>query len=62
MKNLELLFLLVIFSFSAQAQKQQIIALSNYDYKKIHFGMGLDFGQYNLINDLNDHLFVGQVK
>ena len=57
MKNLELLFLLVIFSFSAQAQKQQIIALSNYDYKKIHFGMGLDFGQYNLINDLNDRFY-----
>jgi hypothetical protein len=57
MRNVKLLFLLVIFSFSAQAQKQQIIALSNYDYKKIHFGMGLDFGQYNLINDLNDRFY-----
>ncbi|MDG1849472.1 MAG: porin family protein [Flavobacteriales bacterium] len=57
MKKLGLLSLLVIFSLSAFAQKQKIIALSNYDYKKIHFGMALDFGQYNLINDFNDSFY-----
>ena len=51
MKKLGLLSLLILLSFSAFAQKQKIIALSNYDYKKIHFGMALNFGFYNLVND-----------
>ena len=51
MKGSGLLFLLIIISFSASAQKQKIIALSNYDYKKVHFGMSLDFGFFNLVND-----------
>jgi hypothetical protein len=54
MKRSGLLFLLVILSFSAFAQKQKIIALSNYDYKKFHFGMALDFGFFNLVNDYKD--------
>lgn len=57
MKRLRLLFFLVLIGLSAFAQKQKIIALSNYDYKKIHFGMALDFGQYNLINDFNDRFY-----
>lgn len=57
MRKTGLLLLLVILSFSASAQKQKIIALSNYDYKPFHFGMALDFGFYNLINDYtNDYL------
>ena len=57
MRKLGLLSLLILFSFSAFAQKQKIIALSNYDYKKIHFGMALNFGFYNLVNDYtNDFL------
>ena len=51
MKRSSLLLLLIIISFSATAQKQKIIALSNYDYKKFHFGMSLDFGFFNLVND-----------
>jgi len=51
MKKSGLLFLLVILSFSAFAQKQKIIQLNNYDYKKFHFGMALDFGVFNLVND-----------
>jgi len=57
MKKLGLLSLLILLSFSAFAQKQKIIALSNYDYKKFHFGMALNFGFYNLVNDYtNDFL------
>ena len=55
MKRSGLLFLLIIISFSASAQKQKIIALSNYDYKKFHFGMSLDFGFFNLVNDYTDN-------
>ena len=51
MRKLGLLSLLILLSFSAFAQKQKIIALSNYDYKKFHFGMALNFGFYNLVND-----------
>ena len=57
MRKLGLLSLLILLSFSAFAQKQKIIALSNYDYKKFHFGMALNFGFYNLVNDYsNDFL------
>ena len=55
MKRSGLLFLLIIISFSATAQKQKIIAQSNYDYKKFHFGMSLDFGFFNLVNDYTDN-------
>ena len=55
MKRSGLLFLLIIISFSASAQKQKIIAQSNYDYKKFHFGMSLDFGFFNLVNDYTDN-------
>lgn len=51
MKKLGLFSLLLILGLSASAQKQKIVALSNYDYKKIHFGMSLDFGIFNLVND-----------
>ena len=45
MKRSGLLFLLIIISFSASAQKQKIIAQSNYDYKKFHFS-SLKNGDY----------------
>ena len=54
MKKSGLLFLLIIINFSASAQKQKIIALSNYDYKKFHFGMSLDFGVFDLVNDYSN--------
>ena len=51
MKKLSLLFILASIGFSVFAQKQKLIAQSQYDYKKFHFGMALDFGYYNLVND-----------
>tara|TARA_B110000977_G_scaffold194723_1_gene271864 strand:+ start:429 stop:1127 length:699 start_codon:yes stop_codon:yes gene_type:complete len=54
MKKLSLLILITLISFSAFAQKQKLIAQSQYDYKKFHFGMALDFGYYNLVNDYTD--------
>jgi len=54
MKKLSLLFILASIGFSVFAQKQKIIAQSQYDYKKFHFGMALDFGYYNLVNDYTE--------
>ena len=54
MKKLSLLFFLVTISISGFAQKQKLIAQSQYDYKKFHFGMALDFGYYNLVNDYSE--------
>ena len=53
MKKISLLTLLTLMSLSVFAQKQKLIAQSQYDYKKFHFGMALDFGYYNLVNDLS---------
>lgn len=58
MKKLALLSLILLCSFSAFAQKQKLLAQSNYDYKKFHFGMALDFGYYNLVPDFSDG-FIG---
>lgn len=55
MKNLSYLFIFSLLCSSAFAQKQKIIAQSNYDYKLFHFGMALDFGFYNLVNDYADN-------
>ena len=47
-----LFFTLGFFTLAfAVAQEQKIISLSNYDYKKFHFGMALDFGYFNLVNE-----------
>tara|TARA_B110000444_G_scaffold193375_1_gene183481 strand:+ start:7195 stop:7893 length:699 start_codon:yes stop_codon:yes gene_type:complete len=47
-----LFFTLCFFSLAfVMAQEQKIISLSNYDYKKFHFGMALDFGYFNLVNE-----------
>lgn len=54
MKKLSLLFILASIGFSVFAQKQKLIAQSQYDYKKFHFGMALDFGYYNLVNDYTE--------
>jgi hypothetical protein len=54
MKKLSLLILLVSISISASAQRQKLLAQSQYDYKKFHFGMALDFGYYNLVNDYSE--------
>ena len=54
MKKFSLLILLNCISFSAFAQKQKLLAQSQYDYKKFHFGMALDFGYYNLVNDYSE--------
>lgn len=60
MKKLGILLILCFISFSTFAQKQKIIAQSNYDYKKFHFGMALDFGFFNLITDLEDDFLANQ--
>ena len=55
MKKLSLLILLLTISISASAQRQKLLAQSQYDYKKFHFGMALDFGYYNLVNDYSEN-------
>lgn len=57
MKNLRTFLFLFIVGISAFAQEQKIIMQSNYDYKKFHFGMALDVGHYNLVNDFNDTFY-----
>jgi len=54
MKKLVLLFIISLLGFSAFAQKQKLITQNNYDYRKFHFGMALDFGFFNLSNDFTD--------
>ncbi len=57
MKKLLLLLTLGMIEICCFAQKQKLIAQSNYDYKKIHFGMALDFGFYNLVNDYTSDFY-----
>ncbi len=56
-KILNTFILFIILNFSLFAQTQKILFQGNYDYKKIHFGMALDFGAYNLYSDFNDNFF-----
>ena len=60
MKKLALLIIISLMSFSAFAQKQKLISQNNYDYRKFHFGIALDFGFFNLVNDFQDNFLINE--
>jgi len=60
MKKLALLIIIFLMSLSAFAQKQKLIAQNNYDYRKFHFGIALDFGFFNLVNDFQDNFLINE--
>lgn len=55
MRNTLLILFSLVLAGSSFAQKQKLLAQSNYDYIPLHFGMSLDFSQHNLVPVMKDN-------
>lgn len=55
MRHTFLIIFTLLLCSTSFAQKQKLLAQSNYDYTPLHFGMSLDFSSHNLVPVMKDN-------